>query len=92
MATVETGTIHTSSGHTSSGAVAQDHSQFDAVLEKGREYLDTAVNAAKDNPWTAAAVGAGVVAAAAATAYGATKLTQRSSSAGTASKSTKSTK
>lgn len=91
MATVETGTIHTSSGH-APGAVAQDHSQFDAVIEKGREYLDSAVNAAKDNPWTAAAVGAGVVAAAAATAYGATKLTQRSSSAGTASKSTKSTK
>ncbi len=88
MATIETGTLDTSSG-----AVAQDHSQFDAVLEKGKEYLDTAVNAAKENPWTAAAVGAGVVAAAAATAYGATKLSQRSNGAGsTSAKSPKSTK
>jgi hypothetical protein len=86
MATVETGTIDTSSG-----ASAQDQSQFDVVLEKGKEYLDTAVSAAKENPWTAAAVGAGVVAAAAATAYGATKLTQRSNGSAPA-KSTKSAK
>lgn len=72
MATLESGTIDTLADNAAAG-----HSQFDAALEKGREYLDSAVKAARENPWTAAAVGAGVVAAAAATAYGATKLSQR---------------
>lgn len=85
MATLESGTIDTSAG----GTAASEHSQFDAVLEKGREYLDSAVSAARENPWTAAAVGAGVVAAAAATAYGATKLGQRDSGGTTARKSSK---
>jgi len=89
MATIESGTIDTSAA----GTAASQHSQFDAALGRGREYLDSAVNAARENPWTAAAVGAGVVAAAAATAYGATKLNQRSASSGSASgKTAKSTK
>jgi hypothetical protein len=76
MATIET---NASSAPSTS---AQGNSQLDAALEKGKEYLDSAVTAAKDNPWTAAAVGAGVVAAAAATAYGATKLATRPNSGG----------
>lgn len=50
----------------------------DQVREKGRAYLDSAIQAAQEHPWTAAAVGAGIVATVAATAYGATKLAQRS--------------
>jgi len=46
------------------------------VLEKGKDYVDATVAAAQDNPWKAAAIGAGVVAAVAATAYGASKLVQ----------------
>lgn len=71
MATIET------NASSNPGTSTQGQSQFDAALGKGKEYLDSAVSAAKENPWTAAAVGAGVVAAAAATAYGATKLATR---------------
>jgi hypothetical protein len=53
-----------------------NNAQLDSLIEKGKEYLDTAVDAAKNNPWTTAAIGAGVVAATAATAFGATKLAQ----------------
>jgi len=81
MATIESGTIDTSA----TSSAAPSHSQFDAALEKGREYLDSAVNAARENPWTAAAVGAGVVATAAATAYGVTKLSQRGNGSAPAS-------
>jgi len=52
-------------------------------LEKGREYVDATVAAAQDNPWKAAAIGAGVVAATAAAAYGATVLAKRSAGDGT---------
>lgn len=50
---------------------------IEQAREKGRAYLDSAVHAAQEHPWAAAAIGAGVVATVAATAYGATKLAQR---------------
>lgn len=49
------------------------------LTEKGREYLDSTIAAAREHPLAAAAIGAGVVATVAATAYGATKLARRSS-------------
>jgi len=49
-------------------------------LDKGRDYVDATVAAAQDNPWKAAAIGAGVVAATAAAAYGATLLAKRGGS------------
>lgn len=53
------------------------HSAFQQFREKGREYLDQTVTAAQEHPWAAAAIGAGVVATVAATAYGATVLSRR---------------
>jgi len=51
------------------------------IFDAGKGYLDSAVSAAQEHPWKAAAIGAGVVATVAATAYGATKLAQRSNGA-----------
>ena len=48
------------------------------ILETGKDYLDTAVKAAKDHPAAAAGIAAGVVAAAAGAAYGAAKLRDHS--------------
>jgi hypothetical protein len=75
-ATLTTDTTAQSNGPGSGGGIAQGNVQFDALVGRGKEYLDGAVDAAKNKPWTAAAIGAGVVAATAATAYGATKLAQ----------------
>ncbi|MBB5687197.1 hypothetical protein [Sphingobium boeckii] len=44
---------------------------------KGREYLDATFTAAQENPWRTAAIGAGVVATVAATAYGASVIAHR---------------
>ena len=46
-------------------------------LDKGRDYVDATVAAAQEKPWKAAVIGAGVVAATAAAAYGATVLAKR---------------
>lgn len=66
----------TTTGSNAQGGFGGSNAQLDSLIEKGKEYLDTAVDAAKNNPWTTAAIGAGVVAATAATAFGATKLAQ----------------
>lgn len=51
--------------------------QQKTILETGKEYLDTAVQAAKAHPAAAAGIAVGVAAAAAGAAYGATKLRER---------------
>lgn len=56
---------------------AQQRPTLEQAREKGRAYLDSAIHAAQEHPWAAAAIGAGVVATVAATAYGATRLARR---------------
>ncbi|WP_147417658.1 hypothetical protein [Sphingomonas cavernae] len=56
---------------------AQSRPTLEQAREKGRAYLDNAIHAAQEHPWAAAAIGAGVVATVAATAYGATRLAAR---------------
>lgn len=50
----------------------------DQMREKGRSYIENTVAAAQEHPWAAAAIGAGVVATVAATAYGAARRAKRS--------------
>lgn len=52
-------------------------SAIDQMREKGKSYLESTVAAAQEHPWAAAAIGAGVVATVAATAYGASRLAKR---------------
>ena len=56
---------------------ASGGSLIDSVRSKSREYLDASVTYAQENPWRTAAIGAGVLAAAAATAYGITLIAHR---------------
>jgi len=58
---------------------AQPGDTFQQLSEKGREYLDSTIAAAREHPIAAAAIGAGVVATVAVTAFGAAKLARRSS-------------
>lgn len=55
----------------------QPRPTLEQAREKGRAYLDNALHAAQEHPWAAAAIGAGVVATVAATAYGATRMAAR---------------
>lgn len=61
--------------------VPQESSAFEQLRGKSRTYFDNTVTAAQEHPWAAAAIGAGVVATVAATAYGATKFARRSHTA-----------
>ncbi|WOK37017.1 hypothetical protein [Sphingomonas sp. C3-2] len=54
---------------------------MEQMRDKGRSYFDSTVTAAQEHPWAAAAIGAGVVATLAATAYGATRLARHYSHA-----------
>lgn len=56
---------------------ASDGSFIDSLRSKGREYLDATFTSAQENPWRIAAIGAGVVATVAATAYGASLIAHR---------------
>lgn len=65
-------------GKTQSAQSNSSQSAVSSAFEAGKEYLDSAIGAAQRNPWTTAAIGVGVAAAATAAGYGATKLVQRS--------------
>ena len=56
---------------------ASSASLLDSVSVRGREYLDATFTYAQENPWRTAVIGVGVVAAAAATAYGASLIAHR---------------
>ncbi|WP_294289997.1 hypothetical protein [uncultured Sphingomonas sp.] len=84
MATSTLDTTDTSSVTTTEGRQALFNTAKDAVTEA----VQTAVDAVKANPKTAAAIAAGATAAVAGAAYGATKLATSKSSGSTAKKST----
>lgn len=65
---------------------------FNNAKEAVTDAVQTAVDAVKANPKTAAAIAAGATAAVAGAAYGATKLAQSKDSTGTTAKKSTSTK